>query len=389
MGIRGTGRRRLIGGVIGALASVGLHAGAASAGSPEGGEPTVAVEAVDSYAGFRVVRAAAGAPATPEITLPVGYRLVPGSQHQVASRAEYYSFVQGPRSAGITVSVRWPGQSIAAVVAGERRLPLRPDPADPQRVSFTLPVTSTSPTADSGTLQVFSHLSGSATGINWRVEHNDPDRAAGYWAGVAWPAGETRAVITYLVAADAVLRDSGLAAQARGRGHFFALMGFETNNLLHVDNPPHWHLSYYPGPTFSAARATVPHFWIDAQGRTFYNGMDVQGAGRTRYYAGDPAPIRDAEGAVVVTLTIRPDGGLDIDPPAGPRYSIVSADGTYTGALQVLRGGQLWRIVGSADDVRAGLLRTDVRGPEQDPFRETIEYRYDALTGTILGVSRL
>jgi hypothetical protein len=360
---------------------------------PDGAAAAVAV----SYASFRVVRAEPGEPSAPEITLPDGYAFVPGAKYQVASRAEYYAIVQGPATEGVEVSVRWAGVRIAAVVSGKSRLALRPDPADQDRVSFTLRVAAASANATQNTLQVWSWPSPStASGVQWRIEHNDPDRAAGHWTTVPWPATQAGAVINFMVATEAVLRDSGLIAEAGRRGHFYYLMGFETNNLLHVDNPPHWHIAYYPGLTTGAAKATVPHYWVDAQGRTFYNGQDRQGEGRTRYYAGDPAPILDAEGNLVVTTTIRTDGGLDIDPPAGPRYSITSRTGNYADELTVLRDSVPWLLISSRDDTDSGVLWTKVRDPLPDmprykphPFQLRTRYKYDALTGVVLDVKQL
>jgi hypothetical protein len=360
----------------------GYPAGRGAAGDDVGA-------AAVAFAGFRVVRAVPGPPSVPEVTLSAGYTLVPGATHNVASRAEFYAFVTGEADgAGVTVSVRWPGQRIAAVVAGDTRLGSATDPADPERVSFRLPVLRASASADQGTIQVWSHITGAATGEYLKYEHNDPDRAAGPWTTVAWPAGAVRAATTWVLATHEILQDSGLAARARERGHFFALMGFETNNTLHADNPPHWHMSYYPGPTMSAPRQTIPHFWVNGRGQVFYNGQDRQGEGRTRYRLDDPAPIFDAEGALVVTTTIRAHGGLDVDTPDGLRYTVYSPDGDYTGPVQILRDGKLWRWAASDDDVKAGILRTDVRGAGRDPVRESIEYRYDALTGVVLSTKR-
>lgn len=333
-----------------------------------------------TFAAFRVVRAVPGAPGAPQIALPPGYTRVTGTKYQVASRAEFYAFVKGPRSTRVTVAVRWPGVRVAAVVAGNRRLAVAQDPADPWRVTFTLAVTASSAGAAQSTLQVFSHPSGStASGVYWRIEHNDPDRAAGYWTGVKWPAVEVKAVINFMVAAEAILQDSGLAAAARRRGHFFALMGFETNNLLHVDNPPHWHLSYYPGRTFGAPKAHVPHFWLDAQGRIFHNGMDIQGQERSTFSAGAPARIHDAGGNLVVTLTIRAGGGLDIQAPGGPRYSIVADDDRFDRAVRVYRDGRAWRWIAHYDATRLGGLVTTVLGGKTP----VTVYRYDRLTGVI------
>jgi hypothetical protein len=332
-----------------------------------------------AYAGFRLVRRVAGAPQSPAvITLPDGYTL----QNSTPSRGEYLAFVRGERNdAGIAVSVTWPGQFVEHVIAGERHLPFDRERSDPFTVTFTLPIWRASVTADSPTVQVWSYLSNPAgTGLYWHIEHNDPDRAAGYWATAAWPAVEAQTVITYMVASKAILDDAGLVERARQRNHFFALMGFETNNPLHQDNPPHWHLAYYPGPTMSAAKATVPHFWIDNQGRTFYNGQDVQGSGRTPYRVDQPAPILDASGGVILTTTIRAGGGLDLDPPDGPRYSMLPPE---AGIVRVLRDGADWRLVAATDDVREGLTVTEATGP--DGFHELRQYRYDPLTGPLAG----
>lgn len=337
------------------------------------------------YAAFRVVRADPGEPARPGITLPDGYALVPGDRYHVSSRAEHYTFVQGPASEdGILVTLRWPGETIEAVVGSNRRLALERDPADPSAVTFRLPVTAASPDTDQPTIQVWSHMA-TVPGIRWRIEHNDPDRAAGPWTDVPWPAGETRAAIHYLVASEAILRDAGLADAAAARGHFFALMGFETNNTLHPDNPPHWHLSYHAGDTFRAP-AYLPHFWVDPEGRTFYNGMDVTGQGRQALRVGDPAPMYDFDGTHVLTTTIRPDGGLDLEGPGGPGYAIVPGTrGDFVHDVVVERDGRPWLRISAEDDVRAGILVIRITG-EQDPGDDRTEvHTYDRLTGVLSG----
>ena len=358
------------------LSLLGLAAGVA----PAVAEPP-------SYGAFRLVKATPAVTGTPEITLPDGYTPVAGDRYQVASRAEYYSFVQGPADGAVRVSVRWPGVTIAAVVSGESRLPLTTEPDG--QVAFTIPVTAATTNALQSTLQVWSYPSGStASGLHWRIEHNDPDRVAGVWNTVPWPAAATRTFLNLLVACEAILRDSGLTAEARRRGHFFSLMGFETNNTLHPDNPPHWHLAYYPGLTYAAPRAHVPHFWMNNTGRTFYNGMDVKGEGRSRFYAGDPAPIEDADGNLVVTLTIRADGGLDIEPPNGPRYEITSPGGQFTQKVHVYRDGLPWRWFAGTDDVKAGLMTTRAGSLNPAVHKETTVYWYDELTGVIESVTR-
>jgi hypothetical protein len=355
--------------------------------------PAVAAE-TPAFGAFRVVKALPAATGAPTITLPAGYSLATGSQYHVTSRAEHYSFITGPRADAVTVTVSWPGVPVAAVINGKNRVPYTGD--DPgndtgtDTVTFRIPVTGATPNSLQSTLQVWSYPSPStASGIHWRFEHNDPDRVAGVWTTVPWPTAATKAFVNLLVASEAVLQDSGLAAEARRRGHFFSLMGFETNNTLHADNPPHWHLAYYPGLDHSAPRAHVPHFWLDNTGRTFYNGMDVQGEGRSRFYAGDPAPIEDAQHNLIVTLTIRADGGLDIEPPGGPKYEITAPGGRFTDRVDIIRGGKPWRWYSGVDHVDDGFLVTLAGSLDATrPYKRTTIYDYDPLTGVIQHVTR-
>jgi hypothetical protein len=217
-----------------------------------------------------------------------------------------------------------------------------------------------------------------------------PDRAAGPWTSVPWPAGEVKSVIHQLVAAHDIWRDSGMIDVAAAKGHRFVLMGFETNNTLHPDNPPHWHLSYNSGPDFGSPTHN-PHFWIDEEGKNFYNGMDVTGLGRLRYYVGDPAPVydfvgdaNDGRGNLVVTFTIRADGGLDVAPADGGSYAIAAGrDGTLRDEVTVLRDGRPWRRIETRDDVDHGVLvvrRLDLSGGSES---SATVWRYDPLTGVL------
>ncbi|MDQ7906066.1 hypothetical protein RB614_16255 [Phytohabitans sp. ZYX-F-186] len=338
------------------------------------------VEAV-AYGSFRIVRTAPGTPSAPEIQLAAGYSFVPGPDHQVASRLEFYSFIQGPSSSAVTVTVRWPGVPIETVVSRKARPTLNRDDAAGS-VTFSVPVTATSAAGARDTLEIFSYVH-RTRGTYFRLEHNDPDRAAGYYATVPWVGAQSRAAYHQLFAAEAALIDSGLAAEAQARGHTWTLMGFETNNRLHPDNPPHWHLAYYPGAAFSAG-GFLPHLMLDPRGRNTSNGMDQPG-GRVTYSPGVPAPIRLPDGTLVATLTVRADGGLDIDPGRSrPIYSITGADAgqDLTSTVRVLRGGQPWLWLRSRDDVKTGTVWVD-KGLLAEHRVTTTRYRYDHQLGTL------
>ncbi|MGX1249571.1 hypothetical protein RKD48_002082 [Streptomyces ambofaciens] len=344
-----------------------------------------------AFAAFRLIRLRPDVPAQPEITLPDGYSLVPGEKYQVASRGEFYGFVQGPKAAaGIEVSVRWPGVLVAAVVHMDSRLRVKRHRADPHRITFTLPVSQPTIDANQPTLQIWSHPDISA-GMYYKIDHNDPDRVAGPWRDVPWPVNEARSQTHQLVAAHTIMVASGLKRAAAEKGHRWFLAGFETNNTLHADNPPHWYISYNSGKDFGSPTHNT-HFWLNKEAGNFYNGMDVTGLGRLKHYVGDPARIYDftgdangGRGDLVATMTIREDGGIDIAPPDGPAYSIAAGrDGSLVEEVTVLRDAEPWLRVTTEDHYRLGLTTVRVRGLS-DPRESYLKaLRYDLLTGVLL-----
>jgi hypothetical protein len=354
------------------------------------GSATTASAQGTAFSAFRVVRRQPGEPGRPDITLPPGYSFVPGAKYDVPSRAEYYTFVQGPAADGIDVQLSWPGVEVETVVYMEERLQVRRERDDASRCAFRLPVRAATIDSLQPTIQVWSHPVVTDS-FHWRIEHNDPDRAAGPWTTVPWPAGQVKSQIHQLFATEAIWRDSGLLATAAAKGHRWVLMGFETNNTLHADNPPHWHMSYNAGPDWGSPTIN-PHFWIDAQGKNFYNGMDVTGAGRQKYYVGDPAPLydftgdaNDGRGELIVTITIRADGGLDVDPPAGPRYSMTAGrSGDLLDEVEVHRAGLPWLRVATDDRVRTGVLTAMIQDLQQPSRSRAIVHRYDRLTGELV-----
>lgn len=352
--------------------------------------PGVAHAADLAYGLFRVVRRLPGEPSRPEITLPAGYEIVPGATYSVASRAEFYTVVRGPYdAAGIEVQVRWPDTYVEAVVHQELRPEIRRDRRDRYAFAFTLPMTQPTIDANQPTLQVWS-FPDISPGMNFRIEHNDPDRVAGPFTSVPWPTGEVRSVVHQLIASHAILTDSGMVEVAAAKGHRFVLMGFETNNTLHNDNPPHWHISYNSGPDFNS-KTHNPHLWLDTDGRTFYNGMDVTGMGRLKYYVGDPAPIYDfvgdangGRGNLVITMTLREDGGIDMVSPEGRAYAIAAGrDGTLLKEVTALRAGEPWLRIATHDHVRLGKLDVSIEGLQDAADTRSFTFEYDRLTGVL------
>lgn len=339
--------------------------GAAAAAPLVANLPTSA----NAYGGLRIAKPAPTTATIPTIALPDGYSLVPGAAYQFASPWQHYAFVQGPPSDAVPVTISWPGEVVETVISKSARLPVR---RRGHTVSVDLAVTAAK--ADAANLQIRSALPTDPS-IFFRLEHNDPGRAAGVWAAGEWPSGQVRAAAHFTLAAERILRDSGLSAIAAGRGHTYYVTGFETYTTLHADNPPHWHLGYYPGPRDTRG-SYMPHLWMDAAGRIFYNGLDIDGVGVVKYHAGEPAALKDAQGTTVVTLTIRADGGLDVDPPGGPRYSMTPMP-TPADGLAVLKDGLSWLSITAKDHTLVGALVVTTR-----PGRTTV-HRYDRHIGTL------
>ncbi|MFC5804688.1 hypothetical protein [Streptomyces formicae] len=375
---------------VAAMATVGVVVLGGGTTHAESAPVAEAVAEAPAYGSFRLIKERAGtSPSVPEIVLPEGYSLVQGANHQVASKLEYYSFITGPKSTSVPVTVRWPGERIGSVVSHKTRPALTRDETA-GTVTFSMPVTSPSASSAKNTLEVFSYLH-RVPGTYFRLEHNDEERAAGYYADNPWVGKESRAAHNQLFAAEAVLIDSGLAAEAKARGHHWTLMGFETNNRLHPDNPPHWHLAYYPGAPFSA-NGNLPHLWLDPKGRNIKNSMDVAGLGHINYAPGEVAPVRLMDGSNVATLTMRTkDGGLDIDPGQGrPVYSIIGglARDNLSNSVRVLKDGRPWLWLSTYDNVKTGELY--VHKADLSALRwTTLRYNYDAQIGTLKNLETL
>jgi hypothetical protein len=338
-------------------------------------------EASVAYSSIRVVRETADVPGKPEIVLPAGCKLHTEGDHEVASRSEYYVFLEGPRGTARDVRIRWPGAQIKAVIQGKKSLELRR--ADDGSVRCDVPVAAPSLRAAWNTIEIHSNYNEEALSV--RIEHNDPNRYAGYYAKAEAVAEKSNARLNFVFAARQILRDWGvhreIAAAKLGR---IALMGFETNNPLHGDSPAHWHLIYY-WPTETGSQ--VPHFYLDTKGGVISNGIAILGEPEKNRTANarDPMIFTDPNGRVRFAMDIRPDGGVDIGPQAGEwTYSIVSGDGAgdFGRSVRVLRKGRPWIRVAAEDAVESGLLtvRIEPLDGQSEPIVEN--YLYDPLTGT-------
>jgi hypothetical protein len=324
------------------------------------------------------VRAAPGEPQTPAIELPPGCRFCePAQTYSFASPGEYCTFFQGQTRAA-RIRIRWPGVPVLAVVHRHERLPLT---RHGELVETDVPLSSATLRDAWDTLEVWSHLD--EKHLPLRIEHNHPDRRAGYYYQNPWVGEQARACINYLIASREILHDWGLhhAIADAGLGTI-SLMGFESNNPLHGDAPPHWHWIYY-WPT--EAGSQVPHLYIGPQGRTLSNNVWVFAREDLKRTAGpdDPMIFRDPSGKEWFAIDIRRDGGVNIEPSFGCRpYAIVAGpDGRFDNSVIVRRDGRDWLEVSAGDDTATGRLSLHLRDVSSGSATSQT-HLYDPLTGT-------
>ena len=344
------------------------------------------------YSLVRVVRVEPGAPSEPKILLPQPFALYRTGNFEAASRSEYYVYVTGPKSE-VEAVIDWPGVKISQVIVGDQRLPLRRDGA---QVRVTIPVRHGRLSNLHGvgqdawnTLEVWSHHD--EENLKIQVPHNDRDRATGVYSKEPWVAAQAQAALDFVFAGREVMRDWKLHhALAAEEPSFVELMGFETNNPLHGDAPPHWHLSIF-WPDKRQTRTGVmciPHFYLDDSSRVTSNAFSTYGPaspGEASQWQerilgpGEPALYKDRRGQVRMVITIRTDGGIDLGSDINAAtYSILAAQ---DGAL-IRRHGAPWRRVHVDDDVKQGLLTVTVSQIPAGSEKPHLElHRYDPLTG--------
>ncbi|QQD84473.1 hypothetical protein [Jeotgalicoccus sp. ATCC 8456] len=136
-----------------------------------------------------------------------------------------------------------------------------------KKVKFSLTISELSERTH--TLEIHSLLR--EGGQIMRIEHNQPDRLIGEYT--EYPETEVKAALHYMSASREILRLSGAAktVEENKLGHFL-ILGFETNNFMHKDFPPHWHLILrWP----YRAGSQAPHIYLDKEGKNVSNRVSI------------------------------------------------------------------------------------------------------------------
>lgn len=219
-------------------------------------------------------------------------------------------------------------------------------------------------------------------GCTIRLEQNHPGRRAGLYRKEAYPATQIDAANHYMFAMAEILKQMGIPEYLNKNNlGYMLLLGFETNNEVHGDYPPHWHL-IYRWPKHCGSQA--PHLYLDENGAITHNVCSVDKmAGMKRSYATNEwCKFVDSFGRDVCAITVTEDGGMLVTKPNGGVFRM----GCYTeNGVTVWREDQKIGTVKISNDAENGKYTVDWKFTPKDgeaaDYRRLIEY--DPLTGQI------
>lgn len=214
-------------------------------------------------------------------------------------------------------------------------------------------------------------------GQTMRIEHNQNNRYVGLYD--EYPDFQIKAVLHYMFACWEILRISEIAGSVSDdkAGHF-AILGFETNNALHPDFPPHWHLILrWPYRVGSQA----PHIYVDADGKNIKNISSIDGIPdfKAEFKPEEWMNLVDMYGESRLSIKVDDDGG----------YSLKSNDIIYKTSpfkndkVEVyINNNPLFKLK-LIDDSEKGVL---IARYEYISKTNHLEIQYDKYTGKIKNV---
>lgn len=226
-------------------------------------------------------------------------------------------------------------------------------------------------------------------GLTLRIEQNNIGRRAGKYREGNYPETEIQAANHYMFAMREIVCALDLP-QYLNRNHlgYLLILGFETNNEIHTDYPPHWHL-IYRWPTHAGSPA--PHLYIASDGRMTENAcyIDCMHGAHRDYQQGEWCGFVDPYGHDVCAVRIDADGGMSVTKPGASVYKmsrytkengvIICKDGHEIGSIRTENNTDTGHFeVTWNSTAKTSAFRTS--------YTETIDY--DPFTGSITAVKR-
>lgn len=226
-------------------------------------------------------------------------------------------------------------------------------------------------------------------GLTLRIEQNHIGRRAGKYRDGDYPALQIQAVNHYMFAMREIAYALDLPQYLnRNQLGYLLILGFETNNEIHTDYPPHWHLIYrWPNHAGSPA----PHLYVGADGRMTENMcyIDCQHGTHHDYGIGEWCPFVDPYGHDVCAIRIDPDGGMSVTRPMAGIYKM----GAYSpdNGVTVYKDGAAIGVIHTENDTTEGVFQLVWTNTAPSNFRASYSeiIRYDPITGAIRGIEHI
>lgn len=209
-------------------------------------------------------------------------------------------------------------------------------------------------------------------GLTIRLEQNHPGRRAGLYRQEKYPETQILAANHYMFAMAEILRLMGVPEHLNNNGlGYLLLLGFETNNEVHGDYPPHWHL-IYRWPKHCGSQA--PHLYLDEHGAITHNvcSIDKIPGAKRKHQTNEWCKFVDCYGRDVCAITVTDDGGMLVTKPNCDVYRM---------SPYAENGVEIWR-----NEQRIGKVRI-VNDPDCGKY--TVDFRYDCMEGKCLSYTRM
>ena len=217
-------------------------------------------------------------------------------------------------------------------------------------------------------------------GVTLRIEQNDVERRAGeYRKEKDYPLVQIEAARHYIFAMRQLLHFLEIPQYlSREKLGYMLLLGFETNNEVLGDWPPHWHL-IFRWPNHCGSQA--PHIYLDEQGASTHNLMCIDKIPKVRhvYEKGEWCTLVDMYGRPLMQCRVDTQGGMTVTREGYHQYSM---DAYMPEGVVLRENNQELGILQSENDTRNGLLRVHWKPVAGKGWCEIVGY--DPLTGEIV-----
>ncbi len=215
-------------------------------------------------------------------------------------------------------------------------------------------------------------------GLTLRIEQNDPDRCAGLYRNEPYPEIQICSAQHFVFAMREVLHHLHVPQYLSESGlGYILLLGFETNNEVHGDYPPHWHM-IYRWPNYCGSQA--PHIYIDNTGKMTHNLMCIDQIPLVRhdYQPEEWCAMVDMYGREILRCKINLDGGMSVYRDGFPLYSISPYSDK---GISIFCEGKKIGLITVQNDARKGNLVITGTNINEASWQEEIVY--DPMIGTI------